>query len=109
MEIKIDSDKMNKLLGRREIILDITYEGATPSRSDIRSESAKKFNLKEENVVIVSIDQLYGAGRSKALIHEYNDATAKEIAQKHTIDRPNAKKGAAAKAEAKPAAQEAKK
>lgn len=109
MEIKMDSDKMNKLLGRREILLDITYEGATPSRNDIKSESAKKFGLKEENVVIVSIDQLYGTGRSKALIHEYTDAASKETAQKYMINRPNKKKeGAAPKAQAKPAQEGAK-
>jgi ribosomal protein S24E len=114
MEIKLEKDVANKLLNRREMLLDVTYKGSTPSREEIKDEASRKFNLKHENVVIVSIDQIYGTGRSRVLIHEYSGEAAKAIAQKHVLARPNKKeKGAAAAAapaagvEAKPEAKKA--
>ena len=89
MEMKLEKDTANKLLNRREMVIDVTYTGSTPSREEIRDEATRKFNLKHENIVIVSISQIYGVGRSQVLIHEYASEEAKSIAQKHIIERPN--------------------
>ncbi|VVB77494.1 30S ribosomal protein S24e [uncultured archaeon] len=89
MEIKLEKDTANKLLNRREMILDVTYKGSTPSRKEISLEASRKFNLKEENVVIVSIEQVFGIGNSRVLIHEYASEAAKAAAQKHILSRPN--------------------
>jgi len=105
MEMKLEKDTANKLLNRREMLLDVTYTGSTPSREAIRDEATRKFNLKHENIVIVSISQIYGVGRSQVLIHEYASEEAKSIAQRHILERPS-KKGKAA-AGAAPAAAKA--
>ncbi len=62
MEMKLEKDVTNKLLNRREMVLDVTYKGSTPSREEIRDEATRKLGLKHGNIVIVSIDQIYGAG-----------------------------------------------
>ena len=103
MEIKLEKEIANKLLNRREMLLDVTYKGSTPSREEIKDEASRKFNLKHENIVIVSIDQIYGTGMSKVLIHEYGSEEAKATAQKHVLSRPN-KKGKGAAGDGKPAA-----
>ena len=103
MEMKLEKDVANKLLNRREMVLDVTYTGSTPSREEIRDEATRKFNLKHENIVVVSISQIYGVGRSQVLIHEYANEEAKAIAQKHIMERPNKGKGKPGEA-AKPAA-----
>jgi ribosomal protein S24E len=105
MEMKLEKETANKLLNRKEMLLDVTYTGSTPSREAIRDEATRKFNLKHENIVIVSISQIYGVGRSQVLIHEYANQEAMAIAQKHILERPN-KKGKAA-AGAAPAAAKA--
>src|SRR5271157_3213669 len=91
MEIKLEKDVANKLLNRREMVLDVTYKGSTASR---------ELNLKHEGLVVVSISQIFGAGRSQVLIHEYASAeAAKATAQKHVLDRSNKKEKGAAEAE----------
>lgn len=106
MEMKLEKDVTNKLLNRREMVLDVTYKGSTPSREEIRDEATRKLGLKHGNIVIVSIDQIYGAGRSRVLIHEYASEAAKGIAQKHVLSRPNKKgKQPAEAAEKKPEAE----
>jgi ribosomal protein S24E len=97
MEIKLEKETANKLLNRKEMVLDVTYKGSTPSREAIKDEASRKFNLKHENVVIVSINQVFGSGRSQVLIHEYATEEAKATAQKHILARPN-KKGKGAEA-----------
>jgi len=100
MEIKLEKDVANKLLNRREMVLDVTYKGSTPSREEIRDEASRKLNLKHEGLVVVSISQIFGAGRSQVLIHEYASAeAAKATAQKHVLDRSNKKEKGAAEAE----------
>ncbi len=106
MEMKLEKETVNKLLNRKEMLLDVTYTGSTPSREAIRDEATRKFNLKHENIVIVSISQIYGVGMSQVLIHEYANQEAMAIAQKHILERPN-KKGKAAAAGAAPAAAKA--
>lgn len=95
-EAKIEKDFNNKMLKRRELTVSLEFEGATPSREEIKKALADKFNLKHENMVVVRAGQLYGTKMESALVHEYHDKDAMKIAQKHTLSRPNPKKGGAA-------------
>lgn len=106
MEITKDFD--NKLLKRREMLVSLEFGGATPSRDEVRKSLADKFNLKQENIVVVRTVQLYGTMKGSVLIHEYHDKESMKIAQKHTLARPNPKKGAAAAAPKQEAAAEKK-
>lgn len=105
----VEHDFNNKLLKRREMLISLEFEGATPSREEIKKSLADRFNLKHDNIVVVRARQLYGTKKGTVLIHEYSDKEAMKIAQKHTIARPNPKKGAAAAAPKQEAAQQEKK
>jgi small subunit ribosomal protein S24e len=105
----VEKDFDNKMLKRREMLVSLEFEGATPSREEIKRSLADKFNLKRENIVVVRTGQLYGTKKGSVLIHEYYDKEAMKIAQKHTIARPNPKKGAAAEAPKQEAAPQEKK
>ncbi len=110
-ETNAEKDFTNKLLKRREMLVSLEFDGPTPSREEIKNSLADKFNLKRDNIVVVRALQVYGTKKGTVLIHEYVDAEAMKIAQKHTIARPNKKKEAAPqqKAAAAPAAKEEKK
>lgn len=95
-EISVENDFNNKLLKRREISVSLDYEGATPSREDIKRSVSDKLNVKKDNMVIVRVKTLFGTNKANVLIHEYADAEAMKTAQKHMIARPNKKKVAAA-------------
>ncbi len=107
--INVENDFDNKLLRRREMTVSIEFDGATPSREEIKKSLADKLNLKPENMVVVRAGQLFGTKKGSALVHEYQDKKAMEVAQKHVVSRPNKKKEAAAapqqQAPAKPAEQ----
>lgn len=105
----VEKDSNNKLLKRREMLVSIEYEGSTPSREEIKRSLADRFNLKQENIVVMSASQLYGTKKCTVLVHEYSDKEAMGLAQKHIIARPNKKKAVAEAAPApKPAAAEQK-
>jgi small subunit ribosomal protein S24e len=94
-DAKIEKERDNKMLKRKELAVSLEFDGATPSREEIKKTLADRFNLKQENLVVVRTSQLYGTKAGSALVHEYHDKEAMKIAQKHMISRPNAKKGKA--------------
>ncbi len=94
----IENDFDNKLLRRRELRVALEFDGGTPSREEIKKGLADKLNLKQDNLVIVRAGQLYGSRKGSVLVHEYYDAEAMRMAQKHVLERPKAK----GKKEAKP-------
>lgn len=94
--ISVEKDFENKLLKRREILVTFEFDSATPSREELKRGLADKFNAKQENTVIVRERQLFGGKGGSALVHVYQDKEAMKIAQVHTLNRPNKKKGAAA-------------
>lgn len=114
LEIKVDSDTENKLMGRREIAATATYTGSTPSRDIIKQELCKKLNLKPDSTAVVRISQIYGTMSSGIILHGYStretmlafekegrkkdDAKAKE--QKPAAEKP-AEEKEEKKAEAK--------
>ena len=102
--MNMEKETNNKLLKRREMLISLEFSDATPSRAEIKKALADKFNLKQENMVVVRSEQLYGAKKGTVLIHEYSDAESMKIAQKHTIARPNPKKGTVATSTATAAA-----
>jgi small subunit ribosomal protein S24e len=92
----IEKEFDNKLLKRKELLISLEFEGPTPSRAEMKKALADKFNLKEENMVIVRAGQEFGIRRGRVLVHEYQDKEAMKVTQKHTLARPNAKKAAQA-------------
>jgi small subunit ribosomal protein S24e len=75
MEIKIQSEKHNPLIGRKEVDILLIHLGeVTPTREAVRSKVAAQLNLDLERVVIQSIHGHFGEPMSRAIVHCYDKA-----------------------------------
>jgi small subunit ribosomal protein S24e len=52
MDVKIIEDKNNVLLKRRELKFEVTFEGPTPTRMDVKNKMAALLNVPLELVVV---------------------------------------------------------
>jgi len=87
-DIEIVERKKNPLLFREEIVLKFRFQGATPSRKEIREAVVSFFGVKQDRVVIRKISQKYGMPEAKVLVMLYDSPEkAKEIEPKHIIAR----------------------
>lgn len=111
MEIKIESNKENKLLGRKEITFSVDQENSTVRRDALTKELCKKLSLSPESTIVVTISQGFGNKQSTGVAHSYS---TKEMLEKYEpkhvlarIAKKSAKKeGAEPKAEEAPAAEQ---
>lgn len=86
--IKIVSDRVNRLVGRRELRVVLDHPGSsTPSRREVIEKLRELLSLSERQVVIVrKILTEYGLGRSSALVHVYDDPErAKQFEPPHLL------------------------
>jgi small subunit ribosomal protein S24e len=60
MDFEVTSDKRNELLSRREVRFTLRYEGATPSRMQIIGKVCALMNVKEQQVVLDSLNSGFG-------------------------------------------------
>ncbi len=59
--MEVIKDFENKLLERKEVIVNIVGDGTTPTRKNIKAELAKKFKAKEDLIIINKINTSYGS------------------------------------------------
>jgi small subunit ribosomal protein S24e len=65
----------NKLLGRREVLVDAAHPtSSTPTRQVVREWVAKQLGVDVVNVFVRRIRTDYGLGRSVAEVHIYGDS-----------------------------------
>ena len=93
MELKINNDNDNKLLGRREIFASATYTDKTPTKDEVKEELCKRLSLDPALVEIREIRQQYGL--------RVSDITAFSYSSKEVMDKLVKKRGEKGK---KPAA-----
>ncbi|MFX0149810.1 MAG: 30S ribosomal protein S24e [Candidatus Hodarchaeota archaeon] len=75
MEIKIQSEKYNTLIGRKEVDILLVHLGeVTPTKEGVRSKVAAQLNLDLERVVIQSIRGHFGEPMSRVIVHCYDNA-----------------------------------
>ena len=101
MELKILEDNQKPLLSRREIVMEASFGGKTPSRQDMRKDIAANLKAKEELVIINNIDTEFGYRKAKVLVHVYKKKEDLEAVEpKYVMKRHEVK---AKPKEAKPA------
>jgi len=65
----------NKLLARRELLVEAVHQNAsTPTRQSVREWVAKQLGIDISNVFVRRIKTEFGRGRSLAEVHVYNDS-----------------------------------
>lgn len=94
MEIKIIKETENKLLARREIVANVLFEKATPTRKDIQKELAKKIKSAEELSIIKQIKTNFGEASAVVTAYVYSDkeimtkTERKNLIEKHAGHEP---------------------
>lgn len=71
MDVKVNSEKQNGLLDRKEIELSVSFDKATPNKKDLRYAISQKLGLAEENVVIRNISNQFGVKEISITAHIY--------------------------------------
>jgi small subunit ribosomal protein S24e len=78
----IVSIRENKLLGRRELLVEAAHINAsTPTRQNVREWVSKQLGVDVSNVFVRRIKTQYGAGKSVAEIHVYTDSKLARITE----------------------------
>lgn len=74
MEIRIESERYNPLLKRKEVYFRIKFNGKTPSRKEIREKIAGLLNAEPERFVVQYIKTEFGKKEAKCYAKIYDTA-----------------------------------
>ncbi len=92
-EVKIASEYDNKLLERKEYIVEIRHPGqSTPSRYAVRERFASMLGVPIDLVIVRSLSTRYGTNLTIGRIHVYKNPDAVKIEPEHIIKRNAPKK-----------------
>lgn len=90
MELKIEANKDNALLGRKEITFLLRHDGeTTPSRTQVRQLLAAEVGTKTENVVIDSMRTEYGRGATTGSARAYKTPEAARKTERVHMQKRN--------------------
>ncbi len=106
MDVKVLERKDNPLLERAEVKFRVAYDGATPSRQEVRKKLTAILNSDKSLTVIDGMKTDYGSKTATGYAKVYASEKALENEPKHVMKRnfPEEKADAkAAEAPAKPA------
>lgn len=88
MEIRVESEKYNPLLKRREIYLRIKFSEKTPKRQEVREKVAGHFSVELDRIVVNSIKTEFGKKEAKCYVKIYDSAEElKKIEEEHILVR----------------------
>jgi small subunit ribosomal protein S24e len=80
MALKIISEKNNELLKRKDLVLEVDYTGATPSKKEIKKQISSKINVDEKLIILKIVKGKYGTQKVKVSAIAYNsDKDMREI------------------------------
>ena len=101
MDVKIIEDKNNALLKRRELKFEVTFEGPTPTRMDVKNKMAALLNVPLELVVVQRMKNDFGRQLVNGYAKIYEDAARmKQIEEDHILERNKLPEAPEEKAEA---------
>lgn len=72
MNIKVVNEKEEKLLNRKDILINLDFEDKTPSREVIKKELVEKLKIDPELLKIKKIQQEFGDRKAKVFAYLYN-------------------------------------
>ena len=109
MEVTIEKQKETPLLSRKRVTAMVSFEGATPSRMELRKVIAKKTSSDAEKTIVKHVYQHFGTNRARVIVNVYDDRKVLEklehpnLVKKHTPKEEPKKEASAEKAKEKPA------
>lgn len=87
MEMSIDSKIENKLYGRTEVSFSAAYDGATPSRKDLKEEISKLVGANAERIVVAKVSTTYGTHKCNGSAYVYSSKDALNLASHYLLVR----------------------
>src|SRR3989338_610414 len=88
MKMEIKNEKENKLMERKELEVEFIGFTKTPTRKEVLKEVAGKKGVKEELIIIETINQVFGQKKANAIIRVYKERKQLErFEHKHLIKR----------------------
>ncbi|MDD5318124.1 MAG: 30S ribosomal protein S24e [Candidatus ainarchaeum sp.] len=103
MEISVKDRKENRLLRRAEARFEVEFEGATPSRKEVKEKLCAALNSKPELTVIGWMAQGFGKNTLSGYAKVYEDAASASVELPHAVLREKGEKKAPKKGKAKAA------
>lgn len=76
MKVNILSTVDNKVLERKEIAAEVAFDGATPSRADLKKAICEKVGANPELVVLRQVGSSYGIQSVQVVAHSYSSKEA---------------------------------
>ncbi|MEM1578552.1 MAG: 30S ribosomal protein S24e [Archaeoglobaceae archaeon] len=88
MEIRVESERHDPLLKRKEVHFKISFEGKTPSRGEVREKIAALMGVELQRVVINYIKTEFGKREAKCYAKIYDSVEAlKSTEEEHILMR----------------------
>ena len=87
MEFTITEKKENKALGRQELECSFSYEGAMPSRKEIRSAACAATGASPELVVVVSVKGSFGSRKADVKLRIYSNKDSMKAEREYLLAR----------------------
>jgi len=97
MELSIVKEQDLPLLGRRDVVARVAFQGATPGRAKLRAALAKQFSTKDDLIMVRRIGTVFGDQVSLVEASVYrDDASLVAFEQAHIRKRHGAEAAPAA-------------
>jgi len=88
MDVTIISEEENPMLHRTDIRFETVHDETTPSRLSVRDSLAAKLDKDSDEVVVHELDTTFGMRKTVGYAKVYeNPEFAREVEQKHMLDR----------------------
>ncbi|SRR6056297_1362963 len=88
MDINITNDKNNALFNRRELNLTVAFDGATPSRNDIKAKVAALLNVPLELVIVQKMENDFGQQEAAGYVKVYETVDRmKQVEKDYVLER----------------------
>ena len=87
MDVEIIEERDNPLLKRREYEFIISFEGATPSRGDVRKKLLSVLNSENRLTILDSYSMEYGMNKAKGLVKVYFDEDSVGVEPKYILSK----------------------
>ncbi len=71
MNVNLIATTENKLLERKEVEADVSFDGATPKRAELKAAVCQKIGANPELVVLRKVSSSFGRRSVRVLAHAY--------------------------------------
>ncbi|MFA5077735.1 MAG: 30S ribosomal protein S24e [Candidatus Micrarchaeia archaeon] len=76
MDAKIISNKENGVIGRKEILMEMSFEKSTPNRKELKQFLCSKVGANPDTAVLREVETKFGVKNLKAMLHVYQSKEA---------------------------------